>query len=499
MAFVMTFLSPMLWYLNKVHTELFTYVLTLLATAFVYRRYLLPASLCLALASTQNPSFAIIAFIPFFYRVVMVGREKFTGFEVVCAMGTALFVLLHPVYYFFRYGVPTPQLLAGGASLGGNLDSFYIWFFDPDLGLFPYWPLGILFVALALIYIRLIKADSAPPVRQGNLFFIFILLFVLVNIYAHSSTTNLNSGATRGPARYSLWYMPIFFPVLLFVVRSIPKRSAPLFVMISGVLMGGWFNFVLSDPAKAEDYSTPSYLSRFVQLHLSRIYSPPTEVFSERYSGFGEAIHSLRPRAILGPDCSKMLVYPGSDRVLVTIPPRCFFDVSALQKKADLIANESSSKGPIYVYLSEEQQRDVMLQIYPGEYVVGSKGNGNFVLNAGWSGLEDFGVWSEGRRAKMSLPCLSSNFYFGRNKLNLKITVQPFGRQDIVIKHGDYVAFQGVMQSEREVNIELHPYKCKATNMDVDISIAHPRSPLELGQSNDPRKLGIALLRFEVK
>ncbi|MCE7058299.1 hypothetical protein LZF95_26720, partial [Algoriphagus sp. AGSA1] len=122
---IMTFFSPVLWYLNKVHTELYTYVFTLLAVVLFSQCRYLASSFCLAVASAQNPSFSLVAFVPFFYRVVWLRYKPFTWQEVFWAIGATVLVLLHPIYYFFRYGVPTPQLLAGGASLGESLNSFH--------------------------------------------------------------------------------------------------------------------------------------------------------------------------------------------------------------------------------------------------------------------------------------------------------------------------------------------------------------------------------------
>lgn len=497
-AVIMTLLSPMLWYLNKVHTELFTVVFTLLAVAFVHRRLYLAGALCLAMASTQNPSFALIAFIPFFYRVIMLRHKHLSTLEVIMAIGTALLVLLHPAYYFFRYGVPTPQLLAGGASLGGNLSTFYIWLIDPDLGLLPYWPLGIVAVLLA-IFISYTKKEELDDGREGNIFYIFFIFsFLAINFYAHSSTTNLNSGATPGPARYALWYLPIFLPAVLYVLRNLDGRKSLISIWIVCLALNAWLNIRISDPRETEKVATPSYLSSFVQTYLSSLYSPPDEVFAEKYSGFAENIFWVHPRAILGPDCTKVLVYPGSDRHQVTAPARCFVDTSKLQGIADALVKERPDTAPFYARLGKEQLNNAALQLSHGEYLVGQNRNGNFIMTGGWSGQESFGVWSDGPKAKLSLPCNARQFYFGRDALSLKLVVQPFGSQDLTVKHEGQVVYKGKLSAESEMNIALNPGTCESASMDLDIYIAKPLSPSELGQANDSRRLGIALLRYSL-
>jgi hypothetical protein len=271
------------------------------------------------------------------------------------------------------------------------------------------------------------------------------------------------------------------------------------FTSILIVAFGGWFNFVLSDPRKGEDYSTPSYLSSFIQTHLSAAYSPPDEVFAERYSGYGEGIHSLHPRAILGPDCAKLLVYPDGERALITTPPKCFKDISILREIVNSIAKDRPNLQPFYFSLTKEQSINSSIHIQPGKYTLGSSGNGNFILSKGWSGLEDFGVWSDGPRAQLRLPCTKNDFYFSRELLSLKILVRPFGSQEIVIQHGGAVAYQGNVSSDLSLIVGLHPHECKKSTIDVNIQIENPRSPLELELSGDSRKLGIALLEFELQ
>lgn len=497
-ATIMTMISPMLWYLDKVHTELFTFVFALLAVAFVHRRRFLAGAFCLAMAATQNPSFALIALIPFFYRIVLLRDKPLSTLETLLAIGTAVLVLLHPSYYFIRYEVPTPQLLAGGASLGGNLSLFYIWLIDPDLGLLPYWPLGAIFILLALFILKQRRIDSELSESMSNwFFFVFIAAYLLVNFYSHSSTTNLNSGATAGPARYALWYLPVFLPVLLFVLNNLAGRKILLYLCVCSVALSAWFNLRLSDPRKPQDYSTPSYLSLFIQTHFSSFYSPPEEVFAERYSGFGELVHGIAPRAILGPDCSKVLLFPGGDRYQVTAP-KCVVNLIEFQKVANLLTLKLPNDNSQYAWLNSEQKSKILLRLVPGKYLVGQGGNGNFAMSSGWGEIEQFGVWSDGSHATLSLPCSAQHFYFKRDFINLSLHVQPYGNQTITVRHEKKTVYHGEISSESDLDFEINTNGCRNTALDLDIHVAEPRSPFDLGQSNDGRKLGVYLLSYRL-
>jgi len=335
-AVILVFTSPLIWYLNKVHTELFTVVLTLLAVALIQKKQYLWGAFFLGLASTQNISFAIVAFIPFFYRVVIFWREEFSITEVVLASGTAIIVLAHPAYYFFRYGVPTPQLLTKVASLGENFGIFYIWLLDPDVGLLAYWPFGLIIIALS--FLCFISRRRVTLKREDYFFYFFIFSFLFINFYAQSSTTNLNSGGTRGPARYALWYLPIFLPLLLLILRTVTHTKITVYVFALTAGIFGSVNYYLNNPALGEQYTRPSFLSLFIQKNFSFIYFPPAEIFAERY-GNADGNAGLKTRAILGPDCKKLLIYTGSERATI-ISDYCDKDLGLLKEVADIAAND---------------------------------------------------------------------------------------------------------------------------------------------------------------
>lgn len=333
---LMTLASPLLWFFDKVHTELFTYSLTFCAVVLVYARSYLPAAFLLGVAATQNPSFALVALVPLVYRAVIERQRSYHLMEVCLVVATALAVLAHPVYYFARFGAVTPQLLGGAVSLGGKLSTFYIWIVDPDLGLLPNWPIGtVLLLVAAGLYLSRFRKERHPA---NQLYLVFAAVFLLVNFYAHSSTTNLNSGATPGLARYALWYLPLAFPIVLYVlthVAPVKKLAYPLGALIALLAV---ISVVQNNPARNEEYSKPTRLSLLLQTRAPSLYDPPTEVFAERFSGVGEAVYSKRPRAVVGPDCRKAVVYPGPEQVAVFAPAHCRIDHAKARAYFDRLA-----------------------------------------------------------------------------------------------------------------------------------------------------------------
>ncbi|MFI4957438.1 MAG: hypothetical protein ACHQAX_09575 [Gammaproteobacteria bacterium] len=348
---LMTFLSPILWFTNKVHTEFFTYCLVLSAVMLIYSKKYIPSALFLAIASTQNISFALIAAIPLLYRVTLERKKPYTLADVMICSSIAILILAHPVYYFSRYGVVSPQFLAGGASLGGNLSTFYIWLIDPDLGLLPNWPIGLLALLSGSMLWLFNKQSRQSPINKAYL--MFFVFYMLINFYAHSSTMNLNSGATPGLARYALWYLPLAFPPLYWMLNSINWRQKKFLLIMPLALFLAYFSLKSNNPKKHESYTTPTRLSYFIQSKTPWLYNPPEEVFLERYSGFGESAYALTIKIVTGPDCQKLLVFNDSTKENVTFPEKCHFDASKLRSFIDskAFSNERSQ----YYYLTEKE------------------------------------------------------------------------------------------------------------------------------------------------
>lgn len=495
---LMTLFSPMLWFYDKVHTELFTYCLTLMGVMLVFsNRYLLGA-LMFALASTQNPSFALVAFIPFVYRFLLQRTQRFTIFEVCIVVLTALAVLAHPTYYFLRFGVITPQLLAGGASLGGNLSTFYIWIIDPDLGLLPNWSVGVVIILTALLIRKFALIDHVNNSieKPGTAFYVFLSAFFLINFYAHASTENLNSGATPGLARYALWYLPATFPICYYVMRNLNRKLWFFYPVVTLVVIAGVMSLKQYNPKKHENYTTPSALSEFIQKKTPHLYDPPAEVFAERYSGVGEYIQALHPRGVLGPDCHKLLLFSGKERKTVSVPSHCMMD----QQKIQLLISQSWPEitADKYVYMSEAQSEDVKVKIEPKAYSISATGDGNFVLGSGWYQMESWGVWSKDNLATLIFPC-NEKLTAEKKNLDLILSLAPYGKQSINITQDDAVLFLGTMTEPAEIEIKPNTAQCSARAIVLKINIPQPLSPASLGASNDARNLGVGLRGFTIK
>lgn len=366
---LLTLISPILWYTDKVHTEFFTYCVTLIAVVFFIRQYYILAFLFLACASTQNISFGPIAIIPLIIDFLSRKDNRYSLSEVTLVFVGISLTLIHPIYYSFRFGVITPQLLAGGADVGGNLKYFYIWIIDPDVGLLPNWPLGIGIIGLIILMRKRFRYVQPNLLTINIKWWIFLLSYLSISLFAQSSTENLNSGATSGLSRYALWYIPLFFPFLLKIITALDficltkvKRYS-LYVFIIGCL---FFNLLYYRPTLPENYIKPTLVSYWIQKILPSIYNPPIEVFAERFSNRPAEMPGLinqQVLAIIGPDCRKILILNFPYHNNIAGRNDCFYMTDSLVKflKQQISINLTSEsisenlKKSKYIRLTEDE------------------------------------------------------------------------------------------------------------------------------------------------
>jgi hypothetical protein len=108
------------------------------------------------------------------------------------------------------------------------------------------------------------------------------------------------------------------------------------------------------------------------------------------------------------------------------------------------------------------------------------------VLGTGWSGLEDWGVWSDGPQAQILLPDNAGGIstveidavYFGQAGPSV-IEISVYGAE---------VASDNLEESGTRIVVDV-----PQGGSIVTISPQNPQSPKDLGMSTDERQLGVGL------
>jgi hypothetical protein len=332
---LIVFGSPLLWFVTRPQIEFFMAMMGIIGFAFFVAENYLPAAFAFALASTQNLPFAILAGLVF---VIGFARKKWalvrTSFPLWA--GAGLLTLLSPAYYYLRHGILNPIVAGGAAHMGFDRlagKKMISILFDPDIGLFPDWPVAlILLVALGVLALKK-KSGLKVPV------WIFLGLSSFVLLWSQSRTTNFNHGGTYHITRYAVWYTPVFFLALWRVLASLPARRkiGRRSLMITAVFLclAQGIDYL---PIKPETYLERTRLSRFIYDKIPWLFDPVPEVFLERQIG-GEEKLPWGVWALSTPSGSKILIFEDrlvymSEDVLPPIPSAPDLDPVLVYKEA---------------------------------------------------------------------------------------------------------------------------------------------------------------------
>ena len=347
---LIVFGSPLPWFITRPQVELFTALLGIIGVACFVAESYLPAAFAFAAAATQNPPFAILAGLVF---VLGFARRKWgllkRTFPLWAAAG--ILSLVNPAYYYLRHGVLNPIVAAGAAKIGPDIytgKKMLSIFFDPDIGLFPNWPLALALLAVLIVLAFKKRAGLKAPV------WVFLGLSTLILLWSQASTQNFNHGGTYHITRYALWYTPVFFLALWRLFAAFPAGKAALRrAVIAGAAILCLIQGYHYRPTRPETYLEQTPLSQFLYDHLPGLFNPHPEVFLERQTGM-EEYPPYGVWAVSNRSGSKILVLRGRlfydrEEALPPVPFDLDLDPVLVYKEALRRAGDDRSIGYFYI------------------------------------------------------------------------------------------------------------------------------------------------------
>ena len=286
-AVVLVVASPIVWWIDKAHPEVFTF--SLLAAALLLMRSSPWWSIvAFGAAATQNPPVAVAMAMTFVFALYQHGwrdRRVWTA-----AITGALLAGLHPAYYYLRLG--TWSGLADAIDWHWpSLLEFMSVAFDPNLGVFVNAP----FLTAAIV-VAVVAALRRPERRALDLAAATMALISVLFLLSFTQTPNVNSGGTPGLSRYGLWLIPFAVPIVGWIRPS--TRWLRLLVAASAV----WCAWVFA-PGLPERYLEPSTFASYLWQRWPAVDDPLAEVFAERVAG-----HELASPPVATPGCEKVLL-----------------------------------------------------------------------------------------------------------------------------------------------------------------------------------------------
>lgn len=292
---VLLFAGPLVWWIDKAHTEVFT--VSLLSIAVLTLRDRPWWSLIAAgAASTQNPPITAVFLM---ILAVEIARRRATLFSdrraaIGALIGLAL-AALAPVYTYVRHGTPSLLLYATrpGLPTWAEISAAVL---DPSMGLIGNYPLFAIAALVAAVWlsVRHPRAWLTPET-------LVTAVSALVFLYSFARTSNMHHGATPSLTRYALWLIPMSLPLWIAVRDRIGAagRAALTATAVASALISV-FAF---HPRVPDNSREPTWLAMWLWNEHPGWHNPLPEVFSETH------LHregTRVPVATLG--CNKILI-----------------------------------------------------------------------------------------------------------------------------------------------------------------------------------------------
>ncbi len=268
-ASVLLVAGPIVWWVDKAHTEVFTF--TVVAGAIG----LLPSApwwslALLGIGAAQNPPLILAFGVTLASALGARGaRDRRVWWGAAAGAAAAA---LHPLYYGVRLGRPSGLLIGFDGHVPSAREIVTV-LLDPNVGVLVLDPaLALAIVTLLVLVLR------REPKRLAGFDHLAAAGIGVALLVAFTQTWNFNSGGTPGPSRYGLWILPLALPLL----ADVPSGDARIRALAAVSLV--WCT-VMFAPRLPDRYLTPTALAARLWTSWPGLDNPLAEVFAERVTG----------------------------------------------------------------------------------------------------------------------------------------------------------------------------------------------------------------------
>jgi hypothetical protein len=175
------------------------------------------------------------------------------------------------LFYYIKFKTFSLVTLSGAASVSYiSVDKIISLFFDLNFGLFPYFPVLLIF-SIVCLFMSLLKKN----------FFIPILWSILCLMAVVCSTQANWNGGMMFINRYDIYMIPILILIAIYSIKFYAKMTISI-IFIFSLLVTGCITGILLPSTDYGNYLKFNYLSNTAMVVFPSSYNPPFAVFAER-------------------------------------------------------------------------------------------------------------------------------------------------------------------------------------------------------------------------
>jgi hypothetical protein len=269
---VLLFGSPIFWWIDKPHTEAFTFALLLVAFVLVDEN--LPWALVAAgAAAAQNLPIACVICLMLAGRAITQPSSLRDRRLIAGAVSAIALAALQPVYTYVRHGTPTLLLQANPNHTPSWAELLAVPF-DPVIGLLANFPFAFLLVLGALVVIlrrrprELLRVDIVVASLSAAAF-----------LFSFAQASNVHHGGTPSISRYAIWLLPLLAPIAR-RAAAVGQTSWRRFVWPLAAVSAIACVFAFH-PRVLQNTREPTWLADFLWRQHPAVNNPLPEIFAE--------------------------------------------------------------------------------------------------------------------------------------------------------------------------------------------------------------------------
>lgn len=476
--------NPILAYISWCSAETFIYAMVIICLVFFYNEEYCKAAIAISIAGTLNITIMFFGFsvISIYLYKMFVHKKMLMTIKEEWKYIVKLAICFIPVFAPFVHNL----LLVGKTNstfsmmtLNRYWDRLLSYFFDLNLGIFPFFPI-ILFLFLLITIIATIKR---------NICILLINLGAIGVVASYSLAYHINCGMS-GIARYNAWASPIFVFSVIVLYDQVFKSSIMLRIKNNIFLVSFFLSFVFL----LFNFEFTSGLPKFNRLsshildNCSFMYNPSHTTFASRL------LHVDG-----GYEYSTPLFYVTDNGNVTKILASCDDEEDILDKlvgdSADIewLIKKVKNLGEGDRYISIPSNIELTwapdYQMKEKKYLTYSNKSGLEYITQGFSQIEEFATWTDGEKVDMQFHFESG---FDSNVKGIIHVVNVMSPSQNVI-----VFVNGSMKKREIIRSNgILEYDCYIPSngiVKIELLLPNAASPYNLGLSQDRRKLGIGI------